>query len=98
MTEVAKSIPSRNTPQAKSSPTDERVGDVAEAARPVRPGDYRQAWAALEAWLAEIQIWVKQGLTVVKIGVLLERRGVAVPYRTVHRFRAERCDYARPGP
>jgi hypothetical protein len=31
------------------------------------------------------------GLSVVKIGVLLERRGVVVPYRTVHRFCVERC-------
>jgi len=28
---------------------------------------------------AEIEAWVKQDLTVVKTGVLLERRGVAVP-------------------
>jgi hypothetical protein len=33
------------------------------------------------------------GLTVVKIGVLLERQVVAVPYRTLHRFCAERCGY-----
>ena len=38
---------------------------------------------------------MKQGLTVVKIGVLLERQGVAVPYRTLHRFCAERCGYGR---
>jgi hypothetical protein len=38
---------------------------------------------------------VKQGLSVVKIGVLLERQGVAVPYRTLHRFCAERCGYGR---
>jgi hypothetical protein len=52
--------------------SDELVGQVAEAVRPV-----------------------KQGLTVVKIGVLLERQGVAVPYRTLHRFCAERCGYGR---
>ena len=38
---------------------------------------------------------MKQDLTVVKIGVLLERQGVAVPYRTLHRFCAERCGYGR---
>ena len=97
MTDVTKSIPSRNTPQAKSPPTDDLVGEVAEAARPARPGGFRQAWEALEACRAEIQMRVKQGLTVVRIGVLLERRGVAVPYRTLHRFRAEGCGYARPG-
>ena len=49
----------------------------------------------LEPCRDQIQAWVKQGLTVVKIGVLLERQGVAVPYRTLHRFCAERCGYGR---
>src|SRR5262249_57045 len=43
----------------------------------------------------QVQAWVEQGLTVVKIGVLLERQGVVVPYRTLHRFCAERCGYGR---
>jgi len=38
---------------------------------------------------------VRQELTVVKIGVLLEWQGVAVPYRTLHRFCAEPCGYGR---
>jgi len=38
---------------------------------------------------------VKQGLTVVKIGVLLERRGVVVAYRTLHRFCVERCGFGK---
>ena len=75
--------------------SDELVGQVAEAVRPVRPGGHGQAWDRLEACREEIQAWVKQGLTVVKIGVLLERQGVAVPYRTLHRFCAERCGYGR---
>jgi transposase len=75
--------------------TDELVGQVAEVVRPVRPGGHGQAWERLEACRTEIETWVKQGLTVVKIGILLERRGVAVPYRTLHRFCAERCGYGR---
>jgi len=75
--------------------SDELLGQVAEAVRPVRPGGHGQAWERLEACRAEIQAWVKQGLTVVKIGVLLERQGIAVPYRTLHRFCAERCGYGR---
>ena len=31
----------------------------------------------------------------VKIGVLLERRGVVVPYRTLHRFCVERCGFGK---
>jgi len=73
--------------------TDELVGQVAEAVRPVRPGGHGQAWEQLEACHADIRAQVKQGLTVVKIGVFLERRGVVVPYRTLHRFCVERCGF-----
>src|SRR5215471_3187468 len=77
--------------------TDELVGQVAEAVRPVRPGGHGQPWEQLEACRDQVQAWVKQGLTVVKIGVLLERQGIVVPYRTLHRFCAERCGYGRTG-
>jgi transposase len=75
--------------------TDGLVGQVAEVVRPVRPGGHGLGWERLEACRAEIGAWVKEGLTVVKIGVLLERRGIVVPYRTLHRFCAERCGYGR---
>jgi hypothetical protein len=75
--------------------TDELVGLVAEVVRPVRPGGHGQAWEALETRRAEVEAQVQQGLTVVKIGVLLERYGVVVPYRTLHRFCVERCGYGR---
>ncbi len=73
--------------------TDDMVGQVAQAVRPARPGGHGLAWEQLEACRADIQAWVKEGLTVVKIGVLLERRGVVVPYRTLHRFCVERCGF-----
>jgi transposase len=75
--------------------TDELVGQVAQVVRPVRPGGRGLAWEQLEACRAEIGAQVKQGLSVVKIGVLLERRGVVVPYRTLHRFCVERCGFGR---
>src|SRR6516165_1325589 len=75
--------------------TDGLVGQVAQVVRPVRPGGHGRGWERLEACRAQIEGWVKQGLTVVKIGVLLERGGVVVPYRTLHRFCAERCGYGR---
>jgi transposase len=75
--------------------TDELVGQVAQVVRPVRPGGHGQAWDQLEGCHAEIAAWVKQDLTVVKIGVLLERRGVVVPYRTLHRFCVERCGFGK---
>jgi len=75
--------------------SDELVGQVAEAVRPARPGGHGHAWDQLESCHAEVEAQVKAGLSVVKIGVLLERRGVVVPYRTLHRFCAERCGYGR---
>ena len=73
--------------------TDGLIGQVAQVVRPVRPGGHGQAWEALEACRADIGRWVKQDLTVVKIGVLLQRRGIAVPYRTLHRFCVEQCGF-----
>ena len=75
--------------------TDELVGQVAQVVRPVRPGGHGQAWDQLGACQEQIEGWVKQGLPVVKVGVLLERRGVVVPYRTLHRFCVERCGFGR---
>jgi hypothetical protein len=75
--------------------TDELVGQVAQVVRPARPGGHGQAWELLEARQAEIAAQVKAGLSVVKIGVLLERRGVVVPYRTLHRFCVERCGFGK---
>lgn len=75
--------------------TDELIGQVAGVVRPVRPGGHGQAWDRLEAVRDEITELVKKDLTVVKIGDLLARRGIVVPYRTLHRFCAERCGYGR---
>jgi transposase len=75
--------------------TDELAGQVAERVRPARPGGHGLAWERLEACQEQIERQVKQGLTVVKIGILLERRGVVVPYRTLHRFCVERCGFGR---
>jgi hypothetical protein len=75
--------------------SDELVGQVAQAVRPVRPGGHGLGWEQLVACHAEIEGQVTAGLSVVKIGVLLERRGVVVPYRTLHRFCVERCGFGK---
>jgi transposase len=75
--------------------TDELVGQVAQVVRPARPGGHGLGWEQLEARHAKIEAQVKAGLSVVKIGVLLERQGVVVPYRTLHRFCVERCGFGK---
>jgi transposase len=51
-------------------------------------------WEVLCTNHDRIAEWVKEGLTVVKIGDLLARQGVLVPQRTLHRYCQERTNYA----
>jgi transposase len=76
---------------------DELIGTVVAAVRPDRPQGYGSAWEALCANHDRINKWVKDGLTVVKIGDLLARQGVVVPPRTLHRYCAERTEYRGRG-
>jgi len=71
--------------------TDELIGQVVSVVRPVRPDGHGGGWAELESRREEIAAWVKGGVPVVKIGILLGRQGVVVAERTLHRFAAERC-------
>ena len=78
----------------ESQLTDELLGQVVAAVRPARPAGHGASWEALAPREAEITGWVKDGLTLVKIGELLERSGTAVPYRTLARFAAAECGYS----
>jgi transposase len=71
------------------------VGEVVQAVRPARPGGHGLAWDLLETRHADILARVDAGLSVVKIGRLLEGQGVMVPYRTLHRFCVERCGFGK---
>jgi transposase len=75
--------------------SDEVVGAVVAAVRPARPAGHGSAWQVLLAEQEQITEWVGKGLTVVKIGTLLGRRGVVVPYRTLHRFCVQCCGFGR---
>jgi transposase len=77
--------------------TDEVIAAVVSAVRPVRPAGHGSAWQQLQAEQEQVTAWVGQGLTVVKIGTLLHRRGVVVPYRTLHRFCVQCCGFGRAG-
>jgi len=73
--------------------TDELVGQVVDAVRPTRPQGRGASWEALEEQRDQIVEWVGKDLTVVKIGELLARQGVAAPHRTLHRFCVQRAGY-----
>lgn len=75
--------------------TDELIGQVVERVRPHRPDGHGESWRVLLGEEERIKAWVRQDLTVVKIGILLARRGVVVPHRTLARFAVERCGAGR---
>jgi len=75
----------------ESQLSDEVIGQVCEAVRPVRPDGHGAAWRVLAGEEKRIKDWVEDGLNVKKIHDLLARQGVAVPYRTLARFAVERC-------
>ncbi len=80
---------------SESQLTDALVGQICEQVRPKRLDGHGESWRALCSEEDQIRIWVGQGLTVVKIGVLLTRKGVDVPHRTLARFCVERCGASR---
>ncbi|MHB1931101.1 MAG: IS21 family transposase [Acidimicrobiales bacterium] len=70
--------------------SDVLVASVCEKVRPHRPAGRGAAWGLLAANHELVKGWlVDQGLTVVKAGELLARRGTVVPERTLHRYAAE---------
>jgi len=75
--------------------SDELIGQVVERVRPHRPDGHGEAWRTLLGEEERIKGWLKDDLTVTKIGILLARRGVEVPARTLARFCVERCGAGR---
>ena len=78
--------------------TDGLLGQVVAVVRPARPAGHGSSWEALAGRKEEIAGWVEDGLTLVKIGELLERSGMVVPYRTLARFAAAECGYSSSRP
>lgn len=81
--------------QGEEAITEELVAQVVEAVRPARAFGRGRAWQALERERAFLAERVEKGLRLTKIHDLLQRRGVAVPYRTLHRFCATELGYGR---
>src|SRR5947209_5546868 len=66
------------------------VGQVVEAVRPHRVEGRGEAWRALAGRHEQLKQWLEiEKLAVVKAHELLEREGVIVPQRTLHRHALE---------
>jgi transposase len=78
--------------------TDELIGAVVAAVRPARASGHGQAWEDLTPWTEQITAWVKADLQLTNVHGKLTRRGVNVPYRTLHRFAVEHCGFGRRQP
>ena len=81
--------------QAEAAITDELLGAVVEAVRPARTFGHGAAWTRLEGERDWLEKQIEDGLRLTKVHELLERRGVAVPYRTLHRYCAGELGYGR---
>lgn len=75
--------------------SEQLIGVVVGAVRPVRRNGHGASWETLLAHEEQVRSWLgaPEKLIVVKVHELLTRQGVAVPYRTLHRFAVERCDF-----
>jgi hypothetical protein len=79
--------------------SEELIGAVVAAVRPVRASGHGQSWELLLAFEQQIRDWVgKDGLQLTNVHGKLTRRGVEVPYRTLHRFAVGRCGFGRRQP
>jgi transposase len=75
--------------------SDELIGAVVAAVRPARQSGHGQSWDRLVAQEVQIRDWITDDLQLTNIHGKLARLGVHVPYRTLHRFAAERCGFGR---
>ena len=71
--------------------TDELIGRVCERSARTAPTATARRGGAARPRSSSIKAWVNKGLTVAKIGILLDRSGIVVPPRTLARFAVERC-------
>lgn len=75
--------------------TDGLIATVVTSVRPDRPSGHGAAWEACAGEHDRIKEWLAGGLKLTKVHDLLARRGVVVPYRTLHRYAAERLEFGR---
>lgn len=74
---------------------DELLGAVVGEIRTGRPAGHGEGWQRLEGERAFLAERFKEQLKLTKIHELLARRGVIVPYRTLHRFAVSELGFGR---
>ena len=75
--------------------SDALIGLVCERVRPARPFGHGAARSVIAVHRDVIEGWLKDGLTLVKVHALLARRGIDVPYRTLHRYAASELGFGK---
>lgn len=75
--------------------TDQLLGALAEELRAGRHGGRGLAWEQLQRERGWLEEKLGQELQLTKIHSLLVRRGVSVPYRTLHRFCVQELGFGR---
>lgn len=83
----------------RESLTEAQLGAVLVRLRtPAAPREHGDAWATCVARRSFIETKLAEGLRLTKVHRLLKRRGVVVPYSTLHRFAKELLDFGAKGP
>ncbi|MBE3036592.1 MAG: transposase [Candidatus Atribacteria bacterium] len=74
------------------------VTAVLLALHPAPDRPHGKTWAQCETERAKIKTWLAAGIRLTKIRKLLGRRGVAIPYATLHRFAVAELGFGRSAP
>ena len=78
--------------------SDELLAKTLAALRPSGGRPHGDAWAVCEQEREEIALLLGQGVRLSKTRRLLLRRGVTIPYSTLHRFAVEELGFGRTAP
>lgn len=78
--------------------TDEQIGAVLVALQPTVERVHGEGWQKCEAERAEIKRLLEQHVRLSKVRRLLHRRGIEIPYSTLHRFAVAELDFGRRAP
>jgi hypothetical protein len=81
-----------------SALTDEALTQVLLALHPPRGRRHGTSWATCVAEHAALAQHLARGLRLTKVRRLLKRRGIDVPYATLHRYAVEHLQFGRTAP